>query len=316
MLIGGGFLAFLFERRLRPVRPRRRRRTFIRRTRLGMTARAWAFTCFDLSVLDTLKAPIEGVKYLACQVERCTETDRLHIQGYAEFTSPHRRGGAQRRLCIGASHATPARNRTQARDYVLKVDSRVDGPWEVGEWVPDRAGTRTDLDAVRKRLDDGATSLDIATADFAVWARHHRAIERYRLLRCRGGLREVRVVLITGPTGSGKSYTAYHEWPDAYRLAPPNISGGAVWFDGYDGESTVVIDDFDGWVPYRRLLTLLDPYPCAIPTKGGTCWAGWTCVVLTSCRPIEAWYPGCVIAELERRISETRTLSERHGAVP
>lgn len=298
--------------RLRPVRPRRLRP--IRALRRAMTSRHWCFTCYDLELVDRLREKLpERVRYLVCQVEEGTDTHRRHLQGYVEITAPVRRRQVGELLGVPGLHLEPRRgSRDQARAYCQKPETRVDGPWEFGTWIAGQ-GTRSDLEAVRQLVESGVGELDIAQQHFDVWCKHHRAIQRYRHLRngSRHVLRQVRVILILGPSGSGKSWAAFHDYPDAYRLAPPNLAGGAVWFDGYDGQETLVIDDFDGWIPYRRLLTLLDPYPCQLPVKGGSTYAGWTTVVITSIKPVECWYPGDRTDELDRRIGERRTLSAR-----
>lgn len=284
-----------------------------------MTARAWVFTCYDLLLKTHLDEHLpQEIRYLVCQVEAGNEAHRRHLQGYVELVRPVRRRQLATILGIPGIHLEPRRGtRDQARDYARKEDTRVQGPWEYGTWIGGQ-GARSDLAAVRELVDSGAGELDIAQQHFDTWCKHHRAIARYRHLRdgARHVLRQVKCIVLLGPSGSGKSWTAFQDYPDAYRLAPPNVPGGAVWFDGYDNQATLVIDDFDGWIPYRRLLVLLDPYPCQLPVKGGSCYAAWTTVVITSVKPIESWYPMESMAELDRRVGERRTLASRVPAVP
>lgn len=55
---------------------------------MNASHRHWCFTTFDLTVLETFPVLYEEhvFQYLACQVERCPETQREHVQGYVEFT--------------------------------------------------------------------------------------------------------------------------------------------------------------------------------------------------------------------------------------
>jgi len=280
-----------------------------------MANRNWCFTSYDLDLKARLEVELPTeIYYIIFQEEECPTTKKKHLQGYVELRVPHRIPAIRRLLGDPAVHVERRKgNRDQAREYCRKEDSRVSGPWEFGAWRAVTQGARSDLAAIRLLVDAGARSMDIARNDFAVWARNHRAIDAYigmRDARVRE-LRNVAVIHVSGDTGSGKSWWAYHHHEDAYRLAPPAHNGGPIWFDGYDGQSTLIIDDFDGWIGYRRLLTLLDPYPCALGVKGATVWARWTTVIITSIVGVYAWYPERGSQELERRIQRSIVLRDR-----
>lgn len=279
-----------------------------------MACRNWCFTSYDLDLKGRLDLELPGdIKYCIAQEEECPTTKRRHLQGYVELTKPLRIPALRGLLGDPAIHVERrAGNRDQAREYCRKEDSRISGPWEWGLWRSSAQGARTDLAAIRLLVDAGARSMDLAIADFGLWARHHRALDAYIGMRDarHRELRAVTVTHVSGDTGSGKSYWAYHHREDAYRLAPPAHNGGPVWFDGYDGQRCLILDDFDGWIAYRRLLTLLDPYPCSVGVKGGTAWARWTEVIITSILPVCAWYPERGSDELERRISRRVVLRD------
>ena len=77
----------------------------------------------------------------------------------------------------------------------------------------------------------------------------------------------VDIYYIEGPTGIGKTYGIFERFPDAYR---PIVSGDKVWFDGYDGQETLLLDELRGNIKMSMLLQLLDPYPLKVEVKGGT----------------------------------------------
>ncbi len=55
--------------------------------------------------------------------------------------------------------------------------------------------------------------------------------------------------VVWGPPGSGKSMHAWAEGgPEAYWITKPN--GPRAFWDGYDGQENVVIDEFYGWLPH------------------------------------------------------------------
>ena len=110
---------------------------------------------------------------------------------------------------------------------------------------------------------------------------------------------KTQVTVIYGETGVGKSRWASETYPDAY-WKPPN----SKWWDNYENEETIIIDEFYGWLPYCEMLRLLDRYPCQVETKGGSVnFAPKTIIILSNKAP-EDWYDKekCAWAPLERRI--------------
>lgn len=73
------------------------------------------------------------------------------------------------------------------------------------------------------------------------------------------------VYWLWGPTGSGKTRYAVEQCGEKYW-----ISHDEKWFDGYDGQEYVILDDVRaGSYMFNWLLRLLDRYPLQVPVKGG-----------------------------------------------
>jgi hypothetical protein len=118
--------------------------------------------------------------------------------------------------------------------------------------------------------------------------------------------REVSVHVYWGRTGTGKTRRAVEENQDSYYILR-NYGGTNVWFDGYNNETTLIIDEFYGWIKFGMLLTYLDGYKTTLPVKGGTMWAHWNKVIITSNCEHRSWYKNITELQwgaLERRISE------------
>lgn len=116
--------------------------------------RGYCFTAFvpHTETWDLPDIVPAGLQYCVWQYEKCPETGRLHIQGYAEFLKPQRVAGARRILGLPQSTHFEARLGTKedARKYCMKEETRVLGPFERGVWNPARTGGE------RNRLDIAA----------------------------------------------------------------------------------------------------------------------------------------------------------------
>lgn len=281
------------------------------------THRALVWTSYNLSVLDVLSElnlEESHIRYVVCQVECCPETNRLHVQGYTEFSRPTRVNRWKNLIRDDTCHVERRRGtRIQAREYCLKQDTRQWGPYEYGDWQQGGSGSRNDLLAVKRRLDEGANQITIANEFFEDWCKFSRAFEKYsNLSACQApALRDVRTTVLWGETGCGKSHRAFHHCPTAYRLAPPNVDNGPLWWDGYDDQATVIIDDFESWISYRTLLMLLDKYPFRCQIKGGVVMARWTHVIITSNICPTQWFPNEHAGPLERRLTVVNHIIDR-----
>jgi len=191
-----------------------------------------------------------------------------HYQGWLQLTKPGRLTKVKK--LNGRAHWERMRGSSQqAIAYAQKEDSRVAGPWRFGAVDASGQGKRNDLLAVKERLDQGASELDIAEEFFGAWVRHGRAFKQYALLK--GNMKRsehTHATVYFGEPGSGKTWRVSHETDGkAFWLRQPS-SGGTVWWDGYNGERDVVLDEFYGWIKYTELLRLIDRTPHIVETKG------------------------------------------------
>ena len=68
-----------------------------------------------------------------------------------------------------------------------------------------------------------------------------------------------------GSTGTGKSLAASTSAPDAYWK-----SANGKWWDGYEGQDDVIIDEYRAdFCKFDELLRLFDRYPLKVEVKGG-----------------------------------------------
>lgn len=94
---------------------------------------------------DNSYAFVQRLRYCVFQAENCATTGRLHAQGYFEIRQGNVTINMLREIMPGV-HVEKARTRKQARDYAMKEDTRVEGPWEFGSFT-ETQGKRSDLKA-------------------------------------------------------------------------------------------------------------------------------------------------------------------------
>jgi len=245
------------------------------------------------------------VEYVVWQEEQ-GENGTRHWQGYVVFQNPKKLTWIKSN-CDGLAHFEPRKgSHEQAKAYCTKQDTRILGPWEGGdEPPPSEQGKRNDLISLKRKMDQGVSELQVAEDEdhFATWAKHWKALQRYQMLK-RMGERKWHTFcqVYWGPSGSGKSRRALEEAGEgAYWLSKPS-HGSTLWFDGYEGQETVVIDEFYGWIQRDMLQRMCDRYPLLVQTKGGTTPFIAKKIIITSNDPPVRWWPKVGLGAMTRRL--------------
>lgn len=266
-------------------------------------ARRWCFTLNNPTPEEEAELTCfedwPHTKYGVFQYER-GETGTLHAQGYVEFTTPKRLGAVKGML--ERAHWEVARGSCEDNTkYCTKEEGRERGPFSFGNKEASGQGKRNELVAVQEMLKRGADDREIAERFFGSWVRYHGAFREYRDMAVPKRNWPMFVVCLCGPTGTGKSRAAFELAGDAY------VQAGGEWFDGYDGQRVVILDEFCGNLPWHFLLRLLDRNPMKVPVKGNFREFVARTVIITSNRRPEEWYDrekfGDVFGALFRRIS-------------
>lgn len=184
------------------------------------------------------------------------------------------------------SNIEPSRSKA-AEEYVWKEETRVEGSqFQKGTPIFNR-NNKHDWDTIKQLAKEGR--MEEVPSD--IYLRFYPTLKRIKTDNeqpCMRGKVEVRLFL--GPTGTGKTHRAWDEFgvQDTYsKIATTK------WWDGYKGQTQVIIDEFRGIVSVGTLLRWLDPagYPLSLEIKGGQVNAKFTKVILTSNLHPEQWYP-------------------------
>jgi hypothetical protein len=264
--------------------------------------RNWVFTLNNPPPAEGFLELLESsgiLKYCVFQLERGADAGTQHFQGYFICTQPRSLTFIRAQLTPRAHFEVRRGTHEQAKEYCTKEDTRVAGPFTFGE-EPAGQGSRTDLSAVKVILDNGGGLPAVAREHFGSFCRYYRAFERYLLLITPQRSEPTKAIVYYGESGSGKSRSvAEAAGPDAYWLPKPN--GTRAFWDGYEGQEAVVIDEFYGWLPYNFLLRLLDRYPLRVETKGGSVAFTSKVVYFTSNQSPSRWYRNG-LRSLKRRL--------------
>lgn len=130
------------------------------------------------------------------------------------------------------------------------------------------AGKRTDLERLRAAITtDPGNDLAIVNDPvlFPLFLRHHNAIAKVRLLIATPNPDPPFICVLLGESGAGKSRLVKEFCVPYFRFAS---SDG--WWDAYDGQDTIFIDDMDGSsMQFRLLLQVLDSNCPRTKVKGG-----------------------------------------------
>lgn len=234
-----------------------------------------------------------GIQYIVGQAEVCGDTGRRHLQLFIVFTNRITLAGLKRRIRDGPHYEPQRGSDKQAKEYCTKEDTRDDeDPWSVERGTPDAQGQRADLVEIKKRIDEGAAARVIAEEHFATWCQYRRSFEAYSQLVHNSEKRDwkTRVVVLWGPTGTGKSRRAHARMPQACVMQYAN-----KFWSKYDGEDDVIWDDFRyGEIEKSLFLQLTDRYPAEVNIKGG--WRNWKPrrIYITTNEDPHTWWEGDV----------------------
>ncbi len=248
------------------------------------------------SWFEFAKANTAGVTYLIMQHEAGTKQEGHHIQGFITMATKKRPGplGALFQLNpnsfqVMKKNSTPQKNRAYCTDDTKRIKDTVF--FEYGT-VPGAEAPKLDtfIDLVKSQGLKRAIDSDPAT-----YVRHCNGLQQldyfYKKQKTEGRIeRPVTVYTVWGDPGSGKSWFARNFDTESTYPLPDIEKGSRLNIDGYNMQRTLIIEDYQGEIPYRSLLKMLDVYEADFNTKGAYCPANWNYVIITANMHPCRWY--------------------------
>lgn len=222
-----------------------------------------------------------GVAYIKGQLERGADTGYLHWQLLVAFEKKCRLAAVKRTFGDGV-HAELTRS-AAANDYVWKDETSIGGTrFELGK-LKTKRNSEADWASVLDHAKRGRMG-DIPP-DIVV--RHYGNLRRIAMDHLTPVAIERRIIVYWGESGTGKSRRA---WSEAGLDAYPKDPLTKFW-DGYQNQEHVVIDEFRGGISIGHVLRWFDRYPVNIEIKGAAVTLKATKIWITSnLEPIN-WYP-------------------------
>lgn len=260
----------------------------------------WCFTLNNFTDLerDSIRGYVSSgtCTYVVHGVETAPATGTRHLQGYMEFSCRKRLTAVKKLAGLARAHIEMRRGTAAEASVYCKKDGLFEEEGQISEPQP---GRRTDLESIKELIDNGCSEVEVAENYFGSWCGNFRAIREYAKLKHKKVCRDVEVYLIYGEPGTGKTRFCFEKYPDAWINSDEKLQ----WFDGYDGEETVILDDYRGEASDAFILKLLDRYPLNVPIKGGyTPWKAKR-IFITSNMPASAMHVN-VHAAFRRRIKK------------
>lgn len=263
-----------------------------------MARRQGIFWLLTIPHNDFLPYTPPNVQYIVGQLEEGAEGGYKHWQILVAFKSKQSLRGVKE-VFGNTCHAELSRS-SAATEYVQKEETAVVGTqFEFGA-KPFCRNARVEWESVWTAAQSGDLSKIPANV----------RVVNYRTLRTIGsdfaravGMERICYVF-WGKTGSGKSRRAWEEaGMEAYCKDPRS-----KFWDGYQMEEHVVIDEFRGGIDISHLLRWLDRYPVRVEIKGSSKPLVAKKIWITSNISPEAWYPLIdeeTMAALNRRLIVT-----------
>lgn len=268
--------------------------------------------------------------YLVIGYETCPTTGTPHLQGYWE--GPQIRWEKIKKILPRMSFEPRCKDATSKRasDYCKKGEQTKEEWKKLQELGPNfglnakfeeygelsKPGKRTDLDIIANQIATGVTNVSqILTTEPETYHQYGRTLEKLEELANKKKYRTwmTECEWITGPTGAGKSHRAFEGYnPDTHYVHNLEDNG---WWDNYDGQEIVIINDFKGEIKYGTMLQLVDKWPYTVKrrNRAPVPFLAKKVIITSIMKPEDCYFnlhSKDGIEQLMRRISVSEVVSE------
>lgn len=261
-------------------------------------SRSWVFTLNNYTEGDVNFLKGLQCNYIVFGKEVAPTTGTPHLQGYIEFATARTMTAIKKKMELSQDMHLEIRKGTpqEAREYCIKEGD----VYERGD-IPQANGHRKGLEEATKAVIEGKSMDEIANEFPNEYVRYSSGLKSLATVKVkpRDPKNPPQVIWLWGLAGTGKTREAYESHKSVY------IKDGTQWWDGYEGQEAIIIDDFEAieW-NYRDFLRLLDRYPYRGQFKGGYVNVNSPTIYITcEYHPSKIW-TGNKLAQVTRRLNQ------------
>lgn len=262
-------------------------------------SRGWFLTINNPWHWDWRTLMEDDVQYAAGQLERGNKEGKIHIQCFIYYKNPRAWPSDKYRR----AHIEKLKSFKKSQEYVTKSDTQIGPQWEIGE-KPSQ-GSRTDHEEIGRRVLAGAKPREILESDPGYYIRYHRGLQEAarELQKHRDPDKPPEVHWLWGEAGVGK--TRYVTDKHRGKLY---IKDGTSFWQFYEQQEAVLIDDFDGKWPFRDFLRMMDRHEYTCNIKGSAAKLNSPFIYITCEFPPEHFWQGNELKQVTRRLTSIREI--------
>lgn len=204
------------------------------------------------------------LQFAVFQREKGEEKGTIHFQFFINFKNARYFKWVKKMLPYGCHFKPMQSTKTHCRNYCSKPDTRVSGPYEIGEFIEERG--RSDLAKALRMLKEGVSLEEVEeiyqTQTF-MYRNTFKQIELERLnKKLSERLRDVEVTFIYGESGAGKN-TMLRQMFGLKNVFYVHTYDNSA-FTNYDYQQIIVFDEFNCGFKIPKMNMLLNIEPCEL----------------------------------------------------
>ncbi|MFA7101151.1 MAG: replication protein [Bacilli bacterium] len=233
----------------------------------------------DTDLLNYIKQ--DNIVYCAFQLEKGKEELTKHHQVFILYQNARSFESMQKKFPRAHIEAVQGTTK-QASDYCTKSETRIGEPVIYGKLSTQ--GKRSDLADIIDMIKDNCSLSDIMDeypSQYLMYGTKIKAaIQDFRQEKYRKIFRKLEVLYIGDVAGVGKTKYVLNDmcnYEDVYRITDYEHP-----FDTYNGEKTIVFDEFRENIPLTTMLGYLEGQPLQLPARYSNKTACYTKVYILS----------------------------------
>lgn len=260
-------------------------------------SRKWVFfinNWTDSDLID-VKRLFKNCEYAVIGKEHAPTTKTPHLQCYGRWKNAVAFETLKKRL------PTASFMEGKGDDFDNQTySSKENLIFEVGSPVKEEQGRRTDIKTIADKIRSKQISYEELMFDYPdMFLRYSRSFEKMfnAVLTPRDKNKPPEVHWRWGKAGVGKTRFVEEKHPSIYQ------KDNTLWWDGYNQQEAIIIDDFDNSIPYRTLLRILDRYAYQGQIKGGYVQLNSPYIYITCEFPPDSYWTANELTQITRRLT-------------